>query len=1260
MPISLPISATADDRAFQKIANRYEKWGADTGKKIGSEFSKGMGDALDDGSKSADKFEKAYIRVADTVGKVRVEEAKLQDLRSKGASDTRLIAQAEALEKARRAEARATKEAAAAYQEYEQASADAGRGGVGSFVDGLKGGIAGARTAGTSLADSFSGGFLGAGSLASLGSGLLRGGGWATAGVAAGKMFFDALGEGMQGLRVKDEFRAKLGASIGDMQRYGQAAGQAYANGWGESVEANLTTLQAGLQTGLIGRDASEADAQKMISQMQAVGTVMGEDPTAIARGARNFIKTGLVDDATGALDLLTAASQQGLNVSQDLLDTAEEYGTAWQSVGLSGQDALGLIKQMQDAGIRNTDVAADSVKELAISVSDGSMLTKSAFDALGLDAGQMAQRFAEGGPVAREALGEVLTGLKNLTDPMQRQQVGLALFKTKWEDAKTAISAADLPTAASELGKVAGASKDAADALGTHADGWDQLGRHMDVTFRKLKEWLADSDIGKFFNQGLPGAISSTLLADPQADAQALLDQAIQNAKSNTLGTGFADAGDAQRQHRGDPPRIGPVDRHDPIPMTTDSSGSSGLKPNIPLSQYSLDSIPLGQFAGESGIGLPGRRLESHSGPGSFQVDPQKIYDAQTQELSARQSLEEARRRVLEVEADNDHTAAELQDAKNRELLAERSYVKSLQEVLDAQQGTWENAEKAAQAFSDGMGDIGAALDNDLGISKGLPGIAENLVKFLGSLAFAPVVGALRGVQAANGFGPGQAGSGLAGIIGSATGMTGQRLQSGGTTIGANYPGSTSYPGSYPGDAALLANVPAGRYSQTGNADLTKGLGDCSSAVEDLVNIMDGRPTGSRQMSTGNAAEWLTSHGFQPGSMPGAFNVGYNAGHMQATLPGGTPFNWGSDSAAANRGVGGSGAFDPSFTSHYYRPVGQYPTTSTPAPSSSPVPGIGGDGGYAPLSQQDLTNPGLSTPTPAGGNRVAAFPGQGFPLPWTLGGPGGPGGIGGPDPTFPGDDGAGISSPTPGRIGPFPVPQSVAPGLGHTVGLGLGPGGGTPGWTTPSSVQGGRELGAGTPASGGINFSGGIIGAAGGAITSAIGAAGAAGTMGMDGGAGGAVASAAAQIGIQEGMRAIAYAGQLAGIGVSGLMETFSLNDSALADPGKSWLGRIAMGVAGARPALPNSAGASGGTENKNMAESGKPAEPPAPPGSVDPKQLPNGGAAGSEGQSGAGGNVDNSVTINHTSNNVANQQQAATLGDYIGAAQIARTGQG
>jgi hypothetical protein len=147
--------------------------------------------------------------------------------------------------------------------------------------------------------------------------------------------------------------------------------------------------------------------------------------------------------------------------------------------------------------------------------------------------------------------------------------------------------------------------------------------------------------------------------------------------------------------------------------------------------------------------------------------------------------------------------------------------------------------------------------------------------------------------------------------------------------------------------DMAILRGVPSGHYADPGEKrdDLSKGLADCSSAIEALVNHLEGRGlTAPSGMFTGNEAQWLQSHGFVPGEGgPGDFRVGFNSHHTQATLPGGTPFNWGSEQAAQNRGIGGTGADDPAFTSHYYMPLGQAGDLQYPG-----LPGqYGGSGVY-------------------------------------------------------------------------------------------------------------------------------------------------------------------------------------------------------------------------------------------------------------------------------------------------------------------------
>ena len=146
--------------------------------------------------------------------------------------------------------------------------------------------------------------------------------------------------------------------------------------------------------------------------------------------------------------------------------------------------------------------------------------------------------------------------------------------------------------------------------------------------------------------------------------------------------------------------------------------------------------------------------------------------------------------------------------------------------------------------------------------------------------------------------------------------------------------PGAAITPGSF-NQSAVMGRVPAGRYVTaeefaTGDVntlgDLNQGLGDCTSAIEDLVNIIEGKPTAGRSMWTGTADSWAAENGFLPTDkpVPGAFQIGFNDSHMQATLPSGDAFNWGSDSSAAQRGLdGGQGAWFDGATKHYYKKYG-------------------------------------------------------------------------------------------------------------------------------------------------------------------------------------------------------------------------------------------------------------------------------------------------------------------------------------------------
>ena len=199
MPITLPVQAVADNKSFDKVADRAERKFTKAGQDSGKAFTKGLNDAASKADpKAVEKWTKAYDKVADSAGKVRVEETKLADLRNRGASNARLIAQSEALQRARRAEARATREATNTYRELEQASSGTG-----------------IRSAGRDAADNFVSGFTGGSALLRLGSATGPIGLALTAaaalGFVAGKKLVQQIELGMASLQMKDIFAAKMG-----------------------------------------------------------------------------------------------------------------------------------------------------------------------------------------------------------------------------------------------------------------------------------------------------------------------------------------------------------------------------------------------------------------------------------------------------------------------------------------------------------------------------------------------------------------------------------------------------------------------------------------------------------------------------------------------------------------------------------------------------------------------------------------------------------------------------------------------------------------------------------------------------------------------------------------------------------------------------------------------------------------------------------------------------------------------------------------
>src|SRR3546814_9211726 len=125
------------------------------------------------------------------------------------------------------------------------------------------------------------------------------------------------------------------------------------------------------------------------------------------------MIKTGLAKNAEVACDILTRGAQTGANEAEELLDTFSDYSTQFRKLGLDGKTAMGLLSQGLQGGARDADIVADAFKEFSIRAIDGSDKTVEGFQAIGLNAGDMAQRIGKGGKSASGALDLTLDSLR-------------------------------------------------------------------------------------------------------------------------------------------------------------------------------------------------------------------------------------------------------------------------------------------------------------------------------------------------------------------------------------------------------------------------------------------------------------------------------------------------------------------------------------------------------------------------------------------------------------------------------------------------------------------------------------------------------------------------------------------------------------------------------------------------------------------------------------------------------------------------------
>lgn len=290
--------------------------------------------------------------------------------------------------------------------------------------------------------------------------------GLATAGAAAGAVLVAATVSAVEKEKAGDKLAAQLGLSGKGAKQAGDVAGKLYSGAVVDSFEDGAAAVRAVMGSGLIPEKSTTKSIQAITTKVADLAGTFDQDLTGTANAAAQMIRTGLAKDGTEALDLLTKGFQSSANKADDLVDTVGEYGTQFRKAGLDGATSIGLLNQAVKAGARDADIAADAIKEFSIRAIDGSDSTQTGFEALGLSATDMADKFAKGGKSANGVLDLTLDRLRGVKDPVKQSQIAVKLFGTQAEDLGASLLAMDPSSAADGLGKVGGAAKKVGDTI--------------------------------------------------------------------------------------------------------------------------------------------------------------------------------------------------------------------------------------------------------------------------------------------------------------------------------------------------------------------------------------------------------------------------------------------------------------------------------------------------------------------------------------------------------------------------------------------------------------------------------------------------------------------------------------------------------------------------------------------------------------------------------------------------------------------------
>lgn len=287
--------------------------------------------------------------------------------------------------------------------------------------------------------------------------------------IGIGAALADGIGDNLDIGAATSKIQGQFDLTAEQAGRSGEIGADLFRNAWFDGTEEAIAAVGRVGQSLVDLDQVTDDELASITARTQDIAETWDQDFNSVVRSASQLLENDLVDSADEALDVITRLFQEGGDEAEDALDTVDEYAQHWEALGLTAEEALGMMVAGIQDGQRDTDKIADAVKEFRIRAVEDTDAVTEAFEKIGVEADATQQAIAEGGPAAREAYGQVVDALLAVEDPLERQRIAVELFGTQIEDLG-ANAIQYLQPVAGGLGDIDGAAQRLSDTVNDHA----------------------------------------------------------------------------------------------------------------------------------------------------------------------------------------------------------------------------------------------------------------------------------------------------------------------------------------------------------------------------------------------------------------------------------------------------------------------------------------------------------------------------------------------------------------------------------------------------------------------------------------------------------------------------------------------------------------------------------------------------------------------------------------------------------------------